>query len=142
MNELILKLRGLRRVKVEDTSWPLWAHILINIGVSMVITGLLFWYFQYYKKGKDSFDCLPLCLHKAISDRRGDNDKDEPTGQIELVSLPIRGVASLPPGEEDVTTPATMECNHQDGTIISGRYENGSVIRALYPILQNPEQKR
>ena len=91
MNDLILKLRGLWRVKVEDTSWPLWAYILINLGVSMVITGLLFWYFQYYKKGKHSFDCLPLCLHKAISDRQGDNDKDEPTGQMELVSLPMRG---------------------------------------------------
>ena len=57
----------------------------------MVITRLLFWYFQYYKKGKHSFDCLPLCLHKAISDRQGENDKDKPTGQMELVSLPMRG---------------------------------------------------
>ena len=50
MNDLILKLRGLRRVKVEDTSWPLWAYILINLGVSMVITGLLFWYFNITKR--------------------------------------------------------------------------------------------
>ena len=107
----------------------------------MVITGLLFWYFQYIKKGKHSFDCLPLCLHTAISDRQRNNDKDEPTGQIELVSLPMRGAASLPPGEEDVTTPATVERNCQDGTIISGRYENDSVIRALYPALQNPKQE-
>ena len=142
INNLILKLRGLRRVKVEDTSWPLWVYILINLGVSMVITGLLFWYFQYYKKGKHSFNCLSLCLHKATSDRQGDNDKDEPTGQMELVSLPMRGTASLPPGEEDVTTTATLEHNRQDGTLISGRYENDSVIRALYPILGNPEQKR
>ena len=61
---------------------------------------------------------------------------------MELVSLPMRGAASLPPGEEDVTTPATVEHNRQYGTIISGRYENDSVIRALYPILRNPEQKR
>ena len=50
MNDLILKLRGLRRVKVEDTSWPLWAYILINLGVSMVITCLLFWYFNITKR--------------------------------------------------------------------------------------------
>ena len=55
MNDLILNLRGLRSVKVEDTSWPLWSYILNNLGFSTVITGLLFWYFQYYKKGKHSF---------------------------------------------------------------------------------------
>ena len=49
----------------------LWAKIhglifLINPGVSTVITGLLFWYFQYFKKGKHSFDCLPRCQRKAI----------------------------------------------------------------------------
>ena len=141
MNDLILKLRGLRRIKVEDTSWPPWAYILINLGVSMVITGLVFWYFQYYKKGKLSFDCLPLCLRTVISDRQRDNDKDEPTGQMELVSLPRRGAASLQPGEEDVTTLATLEHNRQGGTLISVRYENDSVIRALYPILRNPKQK-
>ena len=70
MNDLILKLRGLRRIKVEDTSWPLWAYILINLGVSTVITGLLFWYFQYNKKGKHSFECLSCCRHKAIWDKQ------------------------------------------------------------------------
>ena len=55
MNDLILKLKGLWHVKVEDTSWSLWAYILIKLGVSMVITGLLFWYFQYHKNGKTLF---------------------------------------------------------------------------------------
>ena len=50
----------------------LWANIRglifwINPGVSIVIIGLLFFgYFQNYKKGKQSLDCLPRCQRKAI----------------------------------------------------------------------------
>ena len=104
MNDLNLKLRGLRRVKVEDTSWTLWAYILIYLGVSTVITGLLFWYFQYYKKGKPSFECLSRCQHTTIRDKQVEGASDETPSPLELVPLSKKGVRTAPPGEEEIAT--------------------------------------
>ena len=138
MNDLILKLRGLRRVEVEDTSWPLWAYILINLGVSTVITGLLFWYFQYYKKGKHSFECLSCCQHKAIRDKQVEGASDEPPSPLELVPLSKKGVPTAPPGEEEIATPVTLERAHGGGVQNSGQSGNVPLIQALYPVLRHP----
>ena len=67
----------------------------------MVITGLLFWYFQYYKKGKHSFECLSRCRHTTIRDKQVEGASDETPSPLELVPLSKKGVRTAPPGEEE-----------------------------------------
>ena len=111
---------------------------MINPGVLTVITGLLFWYFQYYKKGKHSFECLSCCQHKAIKDKQVEGDSDEPPSPLELVPLSKKGVPTAPPGEEEIATPVTLERAHGGGVQNSGQSGNVPLIRALYPVLRDP----
>ena len=42
MDHLVTQLRGLGRVEVKNTSWPIWVHILINLGIILVVVVLLY----------------------------------------------------------------------------------------------------
>ena len=111
---------------------------MINLGVSTVITGLLFWYFQYYKKGKHSFECLSRCRHTTVRDKQVEGASDETPSPLELVPLSKKGVRTAPPGEEEIATTATLERAHGGGVHNSGHSGNDSFVRALYPVLRDP----
>lgn len=78
-DELILRFQGLRRVKVKETSWPIWAYILMNLIMSMVVGGFLFWYLRYYKKRKCHCIFFKCCKRLAIlSGNEKEANGDEP----------------------------------------------------------------
>ena len=100
---------------------------MINPGVSTVITGLLFWYIQNFKKGKHSFNCLPRCQRKAILKvKQGDRNRDKPTSQMEPVSYSkitdeaatLQGRVQSAPPEEAATSSKFVN----SGTIIYWLY--------------------
>ena len=79
MDELILRLQGLRRVKVKETSWPIWAYIPMNLIMSMAVGGFLFWYLRYYKKGKCHCIFFKCCKRLAVlSGNEKEANGDEP----------------------------------------------------------------
>ena len=98
----------------------------------------MFWYLQYYKKGKHSFECLSCCQHKAIRDKQVEGASDEPPSPPELVPLSKKGVPTALPGEEEIATPVTLEHAHGEGAHNSGQSGNVPFIRALYPVLRHP----
>ena len=78
MDDLILRLRGLHKVEIEDTSWPWWVYTLISTGICLMGGGLVFMYFRYRKKKKNkNFETLSCCTRLAIL--FGDRDKADKT---------------------------------------------------------------
>ena len=127
MDELILRLQGLRRVKVKETSWPIWAYILMNLIMSMIVGGFLFWYLRYYKKGKCHCIFFKCCKRLAIlSGNEKEANGDEPKGLSGLVSYDKKDETVSFHGSNDAATPEQR----------TNQYVNDSIIRHIYPSLQ------
>lgn len=112
MDDLILKLRGMRRVEIRDTSWPLWAYIVIDSVVCIAIAGIVFLYLRYRKHKKPlDFEKHGCCARLAMfCGDRGEVDGDEPHDQPTSVSYSketdevtiLQGRAQSAPPNEDV----------------------------------------
>lgn len=88
MNDLIWKLSGMRRVEIEDKSWPMWAYVIITGGICILAWGLVFLYLRYRKNKKTwNFETPGCCSRLAILCSDGNKvDKDEPRDQLTAVS--------------------------------------------------------
>ena len=66
MNEFVTRLRGLKRVEVKDTSWPIWVYILINPGITLVLVVILYWFCKV-RKNKQKWVPNNACLRSCAS---------------------------------------------------------------------------
>ena len=123
MEDLIFKLRGMRNIEVADNSWPLWAYLVIDSMICLLIGGGVFLYLRYRKQKKALKSETPSCLGRlAMICGGGDKvDEDEP---------------------RDQSTSVSYSKETDEATILQGRAESAppetgfnvdAVVRQLYP---------
>ena len=125
MGDLIARLRNLRKVDVSSTSWPTWAYIIINIGVSVLIGCIIYMYCRFYKGKKKRVHILTCCRRLAIlSGNETNANPDELNGQTK-VSYQGREETVMFLGSDSSSAPGNKDTSpHEDEGMLQRLYPN------------------